>query len=317
MNNDNKRSASAERQILQASDGHRILVDVWRPAKPRALIHVLHGLGEHPACYERFANHCNAQGIAVAAHNHRGHGENCTDEELGHYADHGGWDKVISDAAQVQDALTKQMPGIPLVLLGHSMGSYIAQCLLMRGNSSVAALILSATAFNSRLQLRIGHWLAAFEVLRRGKRHKSALLNKMGFGEFNKPFQPSRTDFDWLSRDDDAVDKYIKDPLCGSDSSSRLWFDLTGGLLEVTSLQALRKIQLDLPILITGGSVDPVGGQKGLTHLAKKYEESGHTNTTLKIYDGGRHEMLNETNRDEVSHDLTNWITQAVLTRNG
>ena len=316
VTDDTRNALTAERQSLQAKDGRRILIDIWNPSQPKALIHLFHGLGEHPARYERFANHCNSLGFAVAAHNHRGHGENCPEDELGHYADKDGWDKVISDAALVQDELIRQLPNIPVILLGHSMGSYIAQSFLMRGHGSVNALVLSATAFNSRLQLRIGHWLAAFESMRGGKRNKSALLNKMGFGAFNKPFQPNRTEFDWLSRDENEVDKYVADPLCGADSSSGLWFDMTGGLLEVSSLKALRKIPADMPVLITGGSDDPVGGQKGLTLLAKKYEESGHANTMLKIYESGRHEMLNETNRDEFSQDLTQWMTEAVLTQN-
>ena len=304
---------TAKRESLQAEDGRRILVDIWAPAEPKALIHIFHGLGEHPARYERFANYCNTQGIAVGIHNHRGHGENCSAEELGHYADKDGWNKVISDAAIVQDELIRQVPGIPLILFGHSMGSYIAQCFLMRGHGSVSALALSATSFNSTGQLRIGHWIAWFEKVRGGKRNKSALLKKMGFGKFNKRFAPNRTDFDWLSRDENEVDKYVADPLSGADSSSQLWFDLTGGLLELSSLAALRKIRADLPVLITGGSDDPVGGKKGLSRLAKKFEESGHSNTTLKIYEGGRHEMLNETNRDEFSRDLTRWMTDAVL----
>jgi alpha-beta hydrolase superfamily lysophospholipase len=306
---------TAERRSLTAEDGRRILVDIWAPSQPKALIHVFHGLGEHPARYERFANYCITQQIAVGVHNHRGHGENCPVEELGHYADEEGWNKLISDAALVQDELIRQVPGVPVILFGHSMGSYIAQSFLMRGQDSVSALALSATSFNSRAQLRVGHWLAAFECIRGGKRNKSALLNKMGFGEFNKPFKPNRTEFDWLSRDENEVDKYIADPLSGVDSSSRLWFDLTGGLLEVSSLAALRRIRADLPILITGGSDDPVGGRKGLTRLAQKFEETGHTNTTLKIYEGGRHEMLNETNRDDFSRDLTQWMAGAVLER--
>ena len=313
MTDESPSKVTANRESLQASDGHRILVDIWAPSEPKALIHIFHGLGEHPARYERFANYCNTLGIAVGVHNHRGHGENCSAEELGHYADDDGWNKLISDAAIVQDELTRQIPRVPLILFGHSMGSYIAQCFLMRGHGSVSALALSATSFNSRGQLRIGHWIAWFEKVRGGKRNKSALLSKMGFGEFNKPFAPNRTEFDWLSRDENEVDKYVADPLSGADSSSQLWFDLTGGLLELSSLAELRKIRADLPVLITGGSNDPVGGQKGLTRLARRFEESGHSNTTLKIYEGGRHEMLNETNRDKFSHDLTHWMLGAVL----
>ncbi len=315
MNKTRPDSTVAERQCLPAADGRRILIDLWCPARPVALIHLLHGLGEHPARYERFARHCNQQGIAVAAHNHRGHGENCPENELGHYADEEGWDKLISDATLVQGALIRQIPDVPLILLGHSMGSYIAQSFLMRGHGPVSALILSGSAFNSRLQLRIGHWLAAIESVRVGKRSKSKLLNKMGFGEFNQGFVPNRTAFDWLSRNESEVDKYVADPLCGADSSCRLWFDLTGGLLEVTSTKALHKICADLPILITGGSADPVGGQAGLTRLAQKYEKSGHLKTSLKIYPQARHEMFNETNRDEFSHDLTQWLSDTLLTQ--
>lgn len=308
-------STDAQRQSLPAGDGRHILVDLWCPEHPVALIHLFHGLGEHPARYGRFARHCNQQGIAVAAHNHRGHGENGPENELGHFADTGGWEKLVSDAALVQDTLLRQMPDVPLILLGHSMGSYIAQSFLMRGHGAVSALILSGSAFNSRLQLKLGHWISAIESLRLGKAGVSGLLNKMGFEEFNKGFAPNRTAFDWLSRDPDQVDKYVADPLCGADSSCRLWFDLTGGLLEVTSTRALRKIRADLPILITGGSADPVGGQTGLTRLAKEYEKTGHTRTSLKIYPEARHEMFNETNRDEFFADVTQWLSAAVLTQ--
>lgn len=304
-----------ERQSLQADDGHSILIDLWLVPEAKALVHVLHGLAEHPARYERFARHCNARKIAVAAHSHRGHGENCPANDLGHFADEDGWNKVITDAALVQRHLRSQLPDTAIVLLGHSMGSYIAQSFMIRGEGSASALILSASSFNSRLQLRLGHWLAAIESIRSGKKGKSAILDKMGFGAFNKAFSPNRTAFDWLSRDRDEVDKYVADPLCGADSSNRLWFDLTGGLLEVSSSKALQKIRSDLPILITGGADDPASGQKGLTRLSQKYIGTGHNQTTLKIYPQGRHEMLNEINRDRFSEDLTQWMSSAVVTQ--
>lgn len=304
-----------ERHSLQAVDGRRIITDLWRPQRPIALIHLLHGLAEHPARYEHFARHCNRQGIAVAAHNHRGHGENCPEDELGHFADENGWNKVISDVALVQDSIRFQVPDVPLVLLGHSMGSYIAQSFLMQGHGRVSALILSGSTYNSRLQLWIGHWIAAIESMRLGKSCPSSLLNKMSFGEFNKSFAPNRTEFDWLSRDESAVDKYIADPLCGAESSSRLWFDLTGGLLDVTSAKALRKIRPDLPILITGGAADPVGGREGLSRLAKQYEKSGNRNTTLKIYAQARHEMFNEINNDEFNQNITRWLSEVLVTQ--
>jgi alpha-beta hydrolase superfamily lysophospholipase len=306
--------STAERVSLTAEDDHRILVDIWPAVDPVFQIHLFHGLGEHPARYERFAKACNAANISIAAHAHRGHGENCAPDELGHYADDSGWDKLISDAALVQKHLVERSPDIPLVLLGHSMGSYIAQSFVIRGEGSASAMLLSGSSLAPRLQLRVAHWLAAFERWRNGPRENSALLNKLGFGDFNKAFEPNRTTFDWLSRDDAEVDKYLADPLCGGDSSNQLWHDLTGGLLEVSAKKSLRRIPADLQIMITGGSRDPVGGQKGLTLLANAYRKTGHNNVTLAIYDEGRHEMFNETNRDEFTADIIGWMQKAAST---
>jgi len=304
-------NTEARRLSLRAADGHRILVDIWRPAAPRVLIHLFHGLGEHKARYERFAQFCNESGIVVAAHSHRGHGESYSDEELGHYADTDGWQWVLDDARTVQRHLAEQMPDLPLVILGHSMGSYIAQSFVMRDYGQPSALILSASTYAPRGQLIIGHWLAGLVRLA-GRRKKSPLLNKMGFGDFNKRFAPNRTEFDWLSRDDAEVDKYVNDRLCGAPSTSQLWYDLTGGLIEISTAKSLRKVPADLPILITGGSDDPVGGRVGMQRLADAYRKCGHSRVSLEVYEQGRHEMFNETNRDRFFADIVGWIDNSI-----
>ena len=306
---------TCHRSVLTADDAHRILVDTWRPADGvavRAVIQIFHGLGEHPARYERFANYCNERGFAVVAHAHRGHGEKCNAAELGHYADDDGWDKVIGDARLVQQEIIRQFAERPLILLGHSMGSYIAQAFMMQHAENVQALILSASTYAPRLQLRAGHLLAAFEVWRSGPRAKSALLNRMSFGGFNKRFAPNRTEFDWLSRDENEVDRYVADALCGAPSSNKLWHDLTRGLLEITARKSISGIPEKLPVLITGGEQDPVGGARGLGRLTNAYRASGHTDIALKVYEGGRHEMFNETNRDAFSADLLDWIEATI-----
>jgi len=293
---------------LLADDGRRIPVCSWQPDpdnKPTTVVQIFHGLGEHAGRYERFAAACNERNLAVVSHDHRGHGE--TAAVAGHFADHAGWDKLIADALQVQQYISDTYPGTPIVLLGHSMGSYIAQSFVMRHPQNVSALILSASTFSSRSDLRVGHLLASLLALT-GKRRKSMLLDKLGFGAFNKAFEPARTAFDWLSRDEAEVDQYVSDPLCGGPFSNQLWSDLTGGLLEITSANAVAVIPKHLPILILGGQRDPVGGAKGLSRLADVYRRTGHTNLTLKVYDDGRHEMLNEINRDEVSNDILRWI---------
>ena len=150
--------------------------------------------------------------------------------------------------------------------------------------------------------------LARFEALRLGKRGRSALMNKLGFGDFNKRFEPSRTELDWLSRDEHEVDLYIADPLCGGPYTCGLWIDVMSALFKIGSDNELNRIPADLPILITGGSDDPVGGEGSMTRLTMHYAQTGHQRVTMKLYPEGRHEMLNETNRDEVTSDWLDWI---------
>ena len=314
-NDIDKHSIVGRRTTLRADDGHQILIDTWHPEEgvsAKAILQLFHGLGEHTARYERFGQACAAAGIIVVAHSHRGHGEHCKADALGHYADKNGWNKLIADALLVQNDARGNYPDLPLVLMGHSMGSYIAQSFVMRHPQNVSQLILSASTYAPRLRLRLGKLLATFDAWRHGPRHKSKMLNQMSFGDFNKRFAPNRTEFDWLSRDEIEVDKYVDDPLCGAPSSSQLWHDLTGGMLEITSRRALASVPDSLPILILGGQFDPVGGETGLTLLASAYQKTGHADVTLRIYPDGRHEMLNETNRDVVTGDIIRWITDRI-----
>lgn len=291
-----------------ASDDHCITVyDWWTGGNslPTAVIQVLHGLGEHALRYEEFAAACDERGIAVVAHNHRGHGAL---ENFGHFADSDGWREVIADVLQVRQDIASLYPKVPVVLLGHSMGSYIAQCFVMRHGGNNAALILSASTLRSHAELGNAHMAAMVFSALTGKRRVSPLLNKMALGKVNDAFGPARTGYEWISRDEAEVDRYVADPLCGGQYSNQLWSDLTGGLLEISSAQAFGSVRADMPILIMGGGSDPLGGQSGLSRLADAYRQSGHDNVTLTIYPGGRHEMLREINRDAVMTDIIAWV---------
>jgi len=195
------------------------------------------------------------------------------------------------------------------------MGSYIAQSYAMRHGDELAALALSGSTWPSRMLVRFGRLLARFEAWRLGKKGESALLDKLGFGDFNRRFEPARTELDWLSRDDDEVDRYVADPLCGGPYSTGLWLDLLGGLLEVSTNANLRTIPTKLPVLITGGANDPVGGESGMLKLASRYETTGHGTLSKAIYADGRHEMFNETNRDEFTSDLLDWFGSTLAQR--
>ena len=294
---------------VEAPDGHAVHGTQWRPdGAPRGIIQVFHGLGEHHKRYARFAEFAAARGVAVVAHDHRGHGDNT--ERLGDFADAGGWQLLVDDGLLVNDWIQAYYDDTPLVLLGHSMGSYIAQYFSMFHSNRLSGLILSASTWPQKMKIYPGLLIATIEKWRLSRRGKSALLHKLGFGDFNRSFKPARTELDWLSRDEAEVDKYIADPLCGGPYSCGLWLDLMKGLLSIASDNELSRIRSDLPILLTGGADDPVGGDKGITRLTLHYAQSMHNRLSVKIYPGGRHEMFNETNRDEFTNDVLNWVDE-------
>jgi alpha-beta hydrolase superfamily lysophospholipase len=305
-------AADGDGPLIETADGHRIRLTLWQPsATPAAVVQVLHGLSEHLGRYHRFAEACRARGFAVIGHNHRGHGPHCAPDSLGHFADRDGWDKVIADALEVQRFARRGWPDRPLVLFGHSMGSYIAQCAVAHEPAAFSALALSGSTWSDRKQVRAGRWLARLVMLISGGRHASPLLHKLGLEGFNTRFAPTRTEVDWLTRDEVEVDRNVADPLCGFPLSNRMWHDLLGGLLEVTSMRTLRRIPADLPILITGGEEDPVGGRRGMTRLAEAYARTGHRKVTLEVWPRGRHEMLNEVEREAFTAFVLEWIAAA------
>jgi alpha-beta hydrolase superfamily lysophospholipase len=296
-----------EEIILTAGDGHAIHLQVWAPAgDPVGAIQLLHGLGEHIMRYERFAKSAVARGYTVCGHDHRGHG--VSGGQRGYFTDENGWHKIVEDVRVVSDHIRGTGASKPVFLLAHSMGSFIGQAFAMHYGARLTGLLLSGSSWPQRIQLLPGRFLAKLESWRLGRRGHSALINALGFGAFNRRFRPVRTEMDWLTRDEAEVDKYVADPLCGGPFTCGLWLDFLGGLFELGSDLGLARIPADLPILITGGGADPVGGEKGMTRLAMHYMQTSHQRVKLKIYPEGRHEMLNEVNREDVTADWLDWI---------
>jgi alpha-beta hydrolase superfamily lysophospholipase len=300
-------------QVLRASDGHEIHMQVWQPdGECRCVIQLVHGLGEYAARYARFAEAATARGYAVCAHDHRGHGRHA--EQLGYISARGGWQKLIDDTEQVNEYVRDTFDSTPAILLGHSMGSYVAQNFAMYHGPRIDGLILSASTWPSRLRVVMGLIVARAESWRAGPHKNSSLLHYLGFSSFNAPFKPARTELDWLSRDETEVDAHISDPLCGGPYACSLWLELARGLLRISSDHELMRIPSDLPILITGGADDPVGGEKGMGKLALHYAQTSHQRLKVRIYAQGRHEMLNDVNRDEVTSDWLDWIAATTRT---
>lgn len=306
---DNNTQHMSTSQITTA-DGRNIKVFHWASEKPKAYLHICHGMAEHIARYEQFAQAMADAGFYVFGHNHRGHGSN---EKLGHYADSDGWLKTINDIKDVQDSVTSQSD-LPLFLFAHSMGSFIAQGFAIRHGQRLAGLILSGTNYQHPFMYYAGRVVANLENKRIGLGNPSNTMDKLSFASFNTHFKPNRTEFDWLSRDAAEVDQYITDPLCGFPCSAETWKQLLTGLIEISQKDQLARIPNELPIHLLGGDKDPVGRMgKGIPALAKKMKEAGNRHVSLKLYPNARHEMLNETCKQDVYADVAAWLNNSLI----
>lgn len=304
---------NADTFTLSRPDGATIHASRWTPdGEPTAIVQIAHGMAEHAGRYERFAQALTGAGYTVYAEDHRGHGRTGEAATLGYFADDDGWSKVVEDMHAVTQHALAEHPGLPVVLFGHSMGSFLTRDYAVRHGGDLSAAVVCGTAGDPGMLGKVGGTIASVEARVRGRRHPSALLNKLTFGAYNGAFKPTRTDFDWLSRDEAEVDKYIADPLCGFLCTSSFYSDLLGGLARVNNDAVLAGVPSELPMLVISGTQDPVGGKQAadVNGVADQLRRSGVTDVTVKLYPEARHELLNETNRDEVTADVLAWIAQ-------
>jgi alpha-beta hydrolase superfamily lysophospholipase len=292
---------------FRADDGQTVLARRWLPeGPPRAIVQIAHGLAEHSARYARLAAALNSAGYAAYANDHRGHGPKAAPADLGHFADEGGWDKVVGDLWTFNRLIAAEQPGTPIIFLGHSLGSFLGRGFIARHSDALAGVALSGSNGKPPAIATLGRLIAREERMRLGKRGKSDLILQMWFGEFNKPFKPARTASDWLSRDEKEVDAFVADPLCGFPFTTQLAIDVLDALPHVTSRKSLAAIRKDLPIYVFSGERDPVGAN--IKGLIQDLKAAGFTELTTRIYPGARHETLNELNRDEVTRDFIAWL---------
>ncbi len=292
---------------FRGDDGESLLARRWLPeGRPRAVLQIAHGLGEHSGRYARLAAALNAAGYGVYASDHRGHGPEAPAADLGHFADEGGWEKVVGDLWTLNRLIAAELPRTPIIFIGHSLGSFLGRGFIAEHSDALAGAALSGSSGKPPAIATLGRLIARAERLRLGKRGKSRLIFQMWFGDFNKPFRPARTAFDWLSRDDREVDAYVADPLCGFPFTTQLAIDVLDALPRVTSRENLARIRKDLPIYVFSGERDPVGAN--IKGLIADLKAAGFAKLTTRLYPGARHETLNETNRDEVTRDLIAWL---------
>ncbi|MCB1457527.1 MAG: alpha/beta hydrolase [Nitratireductor sp.] len=277
---------------------------------PRAVIQVNHGMAEHAARYARFAAFLSQNGYACLAHDHRGHGyTSAPDAPRGVFARTGGWETVIADVAAVNAFARQTFPGTPVVAFGHSMGAIIAMNHVLRHAATVDAAAIWNSSFDDNLLAAIGTLLLRMERMFKGSDVPSSLAPKLTFDAWNARFRPNRTRFDWLSRDEAEVDKYVADPLCGFDVSVGLWLDVISGVQYAAKTGNLAALPRNLPFHMLGGRHDPASDQgQSIARLAAKLLDTGVEDVSVELLDDTRHECLNDLGRDQVMAGFVHWL---------
>lgn len=292
-----------EKHFPSSSGICEIRYRVWVPEEPRICMQIIHGMAEHIARYEDFAQFLASNGVVVYGMDLIGHGKSIGDGmPYGYFGDANGWDHLIEDNMTMHDLVLKEFPSLPRVLFGHSMGSFLARTYAGRRGTDFDAFIFSGTA-GANPAIPIAKLIAKMSI-RSGKgKEPNKTLNNLSFGAYNKPFKPARTEFDWLSRNNESVDRYVADPLCGFVFTGYGFYDLFTGLTEISNRNWAQRVPKK-PVFLLSGAADPVGANgKGVKQTAGWLKESGHE-VCLKLYPEGRHEMLNEINKDEVYRDI-------------
>lgn len=281
----------------------------WLPDEaPKAVIQIVHGMSEYAARYDNIANYLVGLGYAVYAEDHAGHGASINGEGVrGFFADEDGWTKVVTDVMTLHGIAQKDFPDVKHILYGHSMGSFLARTCASRFPDEFDAFVFSGTAGKNPV-LGVAKMIAKSNIKKTGGRVPDLNLTKMAFGSYNKKIKPLKTAVDWLSRDESVCDKYMRDELCGFPFTSAAFRDLFDGLGEIQGKGWAKKVK-NVPILLLAGKDDPVGSYgKGVQEVCDNLIATGHTKVVLQLYEGGRHEMHNEINRDEVYRGIAAFL---------
>ncbi|MBR4949695.1 MAG: lysophospholipase [Clostridia bacterium] len=296
-----------ERFGFTDSEGVFIRCYKWLPdTKPVAVVQIVHGMMEHARKYSAFAEFLNSHSIAVYAHDHRGHGETIVDNDFGYYGK-GGFNLAVENTYEVTKIIKSDFPELPNYIFAHSMGSFVTQRFIQNYGKEIHKCILCGSDGPDFLYF-LGRVVAKIITFFRGDRHYSKFLDKMAFGSYNKKTK-NATNKDWLTRDDSKVDKYVNDPLCGKTVTASFFYELSKGMDQNFYKKNLKKIPKELPVFIISGDMDPVGKYgKGVLKLFDVYQKLGLKNVKMKLYEGARHELINEINKEEIMKDIYDFL---------
>lgn len=286
----------------------------WEPedGSVRAVLQICHGVAEHIARYDAFARYLNGLGIAVVGHDHLGHGLSLPEGGTPVYFGEGNtWSTVVDDIYVLHQRIRLWYPDVPLCIMGHSMGSFLTRTYLIRYPGTVKAAVIMGTGWQPKAVIAGGMAVAKAVGAVVGENGTSDLVTNLAFGAYNKLFAPNRTSCDWLSADENNVDTYMADPLCGADATVGLFRQMLLGIRFNQKLSNLRQMDPRIPVLFVAGEKDPVGDcGNGVRRTYQEFRRAGMQDCTLKLYPGLRHEILNEkAQQQQIFEDIGQWLT--------
>ena len=280
----------------------------WIPQmkQPQFILQVIHGMAEHIECYDYFARYMAEKGVLVVGEDHLGHGGSIGEDGMsGYFCKEDPATVVVRDVHRLKKMIQEEYPGIPYVILGHSMGSFILRNYLCRYGTGISAAIITGTAYQEHLLVRTAKAFTTFLTLFQGERHKSTFIDNMAFGTFNKKIEHPVTKFDWLTKETGRVNSYIEDPMCGFLFTLNGFYTLFSLIDRLYIDRNLTLMPKKLPIYIASGSEDPVSNYgKDVARLYEDYQKMGMKNVTFRLYEGDRHEILNELDKETIYEDI-------------
>ena len=282
--------------------------------KPKGIIQIIHGMAEYIDRYDDLAEYFVSRGFVVCAEDHIGHGKSTSDpSEYGNMPVDAGKDILLADVHTLYSIVSELFPGIPYIVYGHSMGSFIARAYMARRGRDLAACVLSGTGNVPAPLSKAGRAMARILASARGEKYRSKLIDNMGAGAYGKKIENARTPLDWLSTDEAVVDAYLSDPQCGFMFTAGGYATLLDLTAEVVTFECAAKVPDDLPVFLVAGDGDPVGDMgAGVKAAARLLRDAGVKRVDEKLYSGMRHEIHNEIGHERVYDDIASWIEGAV-----
>lgn len=281
----------------------------------RCIVQIVHGMAEHIERYEEFARFFTDRGFVVVGEDHMGHGKSVGEGgKYGYFCEQDPATVLVRDVHRLKKATAELYPNIPYIIVGHSMGSFITRNYMFRYGAGIDGAVIMGTGMQPKAVLVLSRMLAAVQGMLLGSGKKGKLLDKLAFGSYNRRIDNPATPFDWLSRDGERVEQYLNDPMCGfvfTINGFATLFELISRLYHSENLERIPK---KLPVFLVSGDADPVGDYgKGVRKAYISLRAVGLEDLKVKLYEGGRHELLNETNRQDVMQDIYSWIEKKVL----